>query len=240
MKRFHFKIIQILRVIGFLLKLSGGFFCICILIAFTTLPYQGLHWLGTSLSEIRNKPETIVFLGGSGMPSESNLIRIWFTSRAAFAYPGAKIIVASPGNPEDQKSTPCLIREELEFRGIDPARIELETNGTNTRSQALFTTEMTDPHKPILLITSPENMRRSILTFRKAGFSDVNALPAFENASEADFSFRDEDLGGRTLLVPDVGQNKQLRYQVWNHLKYEIMFAREAIALLYYRIKGWI
>jgi uncharacterized SAM-binding protein YcdF (DUF218 family) len=240
MKRFHFKIIQILRPIGFLLKLAGGFFCICLLMAFTTLPYQGLHWLGTSLSEIRSKPETVIFLGGGGMPGESNLIRIWFTSRAVTAFPGVRIIIASPGNPEDQNSTPCLIREELIFRGIDSARIELETNGTNTRSQALFTAKMTNPQKPVLLITSPENMRRSILTFRKAGFSAVNALPAFENASEADFSFRDEDLGGRSVLVPDVGKNNQLRYQVWNHLKYEIMFTREAIALLYYRIKGWI
>ncbi len=67
----------------------------------------------------------------------------------------------------------------------------------------------------------------------------MNALPAFENASEADFRFTDDELGGNKLPVPDVGQSMQLRYQVWNHLKYEITFIREVFALTYYKLRGW-
>ncbi len=91
----------------------------------------------------------------------------------------------------------------------------------------------------MMLVTSPEHMRRSLLCFRKAGFEQVCGLSAFENAAEADFSFRDDDLGRNPVLVPDVGSNLQLRYQVWTHLRYEIMFTREMLALVYYRLRGW-
>ena len=83
-------------------------------------------------------------------------------------------------------------------------------------------------------------MRRAVLCFRKIGFEKVNALPAFENAAEADFSFIDKELGGRQTMIPDVGSNTQVRYQVWTHLKYEILIAREIIAIGYYWLRGWI
>jgi uncharacterized SAM-binding protein YcdF (DUF218 family) len=93
---------------------------------------------------------------------------------------------------------------------------------------------------PILLITSPEHMRRTVLSFRKVGFEKVNALPAFENALEADLSFKDDDLGGNKKGVPDVGKSINMRYQLWNHLKYEILIFREIVALTYYWLRGWI
>jgi uncharacterized SAM-binding protein YcdF (DUF218 family) len=240
MKRFLFKNIQILRLFGILLMIFGGFFFLCLITAFTTLPYQGLHWLGTSLSELKEKPEKIIMLGGGGMPSESNLMRIWYTCHAATAFPGCKIIIATPGDTGVSTSTPQKIKKELVSGGIASDRIIFEPKGTNTRSQAMQSASLSDMKSPVLLITSPEHMRRSILTFRKAGFTSINALPAFENASEADFSFNDKDLGGKSVLVPGVGKNEQLRYQVWNHLKFEIIITRELTALLYYRIRGWI
>ena len=93
---------------------------------------------------------------------------------------------------------------------------------------------------PILLVTSPEHMRRSVLCFHKVGFEKVGALPAFENAVEADLSFNDDELGGNKVLMPDVGQSINMRYQLWNHLKYEILIVRETVALIYYKMRGWI
>ncbi|MFW6309729.1 MAG: hypothetical protein ACOC1D_01390, partial [Prolixibacteraceae bacterium] len=69
---------------------------------------------------------------------------------------------------------------------------------------------------------------------------NVNALPAFENAVEADLSFKDDELGGNKKMAPDVGQSIQVRYQIWTHLKYEILIAREIMALAYYKLRGWI
>jgi hypothetical protein len=83
-------------------------------------------------------------------------------------------------------------------------------------------------------------MRRAVLCFQKAGFEKVNGLPAFENALEADLTFTDDELGGNKTGVPDVGKSINARYQVWNHLKYEILIAREIAALSYYRLRGWI
>ena len=56
----------------------------------------------------------------------------------------------------------------------------------------------------------------------------------------ADFSFKDDELGGNTTLVPDVGKSMNMRYQLWNHMKYEILIVRELVALGYYKLRGWI
>ena len=145
-----------------------------------------------------------------------------------------------PGDLKDSLSTPQLMKKELELRGINPELIRFENEGTNTRAQALNCQGLVKMQSSILLVTSPEHMRRSVLCFQKAGFEKVNALPAFENAVEADLSFDDDKLGGNKTLVPDIGESINMRYQLWNHLKYEILIAREMVALAYYKLRGWI
>ena len=240
MAKNKFKIIHFLRILRIIFVLSGVFFLICVLLALTTLPFWGYHWLGTSESELKQKPETIILLGGGGMPSESNLIRSWYTEQAAKTFNGAKVVIAMPGDVTDSLSTPRLMKKELILRGVDSSLILFEHLGTNTRSQALNCKELVNEPEPILLVTSPEHMRRAVLCFRKTGFKNVNALPAFEDAVEADLSFKDDELGGNKKMVPDVGQSIQVRYQIWTHLKYEILIAREMMALAYYRLRGWI
>jgi uncharacterized SAM-binding protein YcdF (DUF218 family) len=234
------KNIHFLKILRIFTLIAGIFFLICILLAFTTLPYYGLHWLGTSESELKWKPETIILLGGGGMPSESNLMRSWYTGLAAKSFKKSAVLIAMPGEITDSLSTPNQMAKELILRGAGEDRIIYENRGTNTRAQSIYCKEMLDPHEPVLLVTSPEHARRAVLCFRKTGFKKVSALPAFENAVEADLSFKDDELGGNKLLVPDVGKSISLRYQLWNHLKYEIIFAREIIAICYYKIRGWI
>jgi uncharacterized SAM-binding protein YcdF (DUF218 family) len=234
---------RFLKVFRILLLTSGLLFMIILILSFTTLPYWGYYWLGTSQSKITEKPDYIILLGGGGMPSESSLMRAFFVHRAAVESPESQIVISIPGNPQDSMSTARLVAEELISKGIDRQRILYEQIGTNTRSEALqlkqFNSEkLTD--KSILLVTSPEHMRRAVLVFRKAGFTRVNALPAFENAIEANLFFEDDKLGGNRTLVPDIGGNTEVRYQFWNHLKYEILIAREMAALGYYKLRGWI
>ena len=240
MKRISFKNIQIFRLIRHFAMVAGILFVLLVALSFTSLPYWGYHWLGTSKSEIKSEPETVILLGGSGMPSESNLIRTWFAANAAIDFSKSQVLVVMPGEPSDPTSTPARISSELQLRGVDSLRIVFEPAGTNTRSQALECSRLLSPNRPVLLVTSPENMRRSVLSFQKVGFKSVYALPAFENASEADFSFIDDELGKSPVAVPDVGNKTSLRYQFWNHLKYEILIARELTALTYYRLRGWI
>ena len=221
----------------------GVFFLILICLSFTNLPFWGYYWLGTSVSKVTEKPDYIVLLGGGGMPSESNLMRAYFVCQAAGESPESRIIISIPGDTTDQKSTARLVAAELIRKGIEPQRIFYEEIGTNTRSQALqlqyFHSENLT-NKAVMLVSSPEHMRRAVLTFRKAGFTRISALPAFENAIEASLIFKDEELGGNKLPVPDIGSNITVRYQFWNHLKYELLIARELAALGYYKLRGWI
>ncbi|WP_372946957.1 YdcF family protein [Mariniphaga sp.] len=240
MTKTKIKSIYFLRILRIFFVLSGIFFLVAVLLAFTTLPFWGIHWLGTSKSELKWEPETIILLGGGGMPSESNLMRSWFAGKAARSFPESSLIIAMPGDITDSVSTPQLMKKELVLRGVDPQKILFESEGTNTRAQALNSQKILDNSKPILLITSPDHTRRAVLCFEKVGFEQVNALPTFENATEANLVFNDDELGGRKTAAPDVGKSIQIRYQVWNHLKYEITFAREMLALGYYKLRGWI
>ncbi|WP_073001173.1 YdcF family protein [Mariniphaga anaerophila] len=240
MNKTKIKNIYFLRILRIFFVLSGIFLLTVVIIAFTTLPYWGIHWLGTSKSKIKAEPQTIILMGGAGMPSESNLIRAWYTGNAAKSFPDASVVIAMPGNLSDSTSTPQLMKKELILRGVSTQNIRFENEGTNTRSQALNCQKLLGTSQPILLVTSPDHMRRAVLSFSKAGFEKVNALPAFENATEADLTFSDDALGGKKTVAPDVGESIQVRYQVWNHLKYEITFAREIAALAYYKIRGWI
>jgi len=221
----------------------GILFFVLLVLSFTTLPYWGYYWLGTSKSKIAEKPDYIVLLGGGGMPSESNLMRAFFVFKAAKEFPESHIVIATPGDTADLKSTARLVAAELISKGINPQRILYEQTGTNTRMEALSLQKFDAgqiAQKSVLLVTSPEHMRRSVLVFRKVGFTRISALPAFENALEADLVFKDDELGGNKKFIPNIGSSISLRYQFWNHLKYEILIAREMVALGYYKLRGWI
>jgi len=220
--------------------LAGVLSTLLLILAFTTLPFYAYHWLGTSRAGVTREPGNIILLGGAGMPSESNLMRSWYAARASLLYPTASVTVAMPGNPTDSISTPSAMRKELALRGVPEHTIGFESTGTNTRSQALACLRLFDKDTPILLITSPEHMRRAVLSFQKAGFTQVDGIPAFDNPSEASFRFDDRKVGGQQPYLPDVGNNTQIRYQIWNHLRYEIMVLREIFALTYYKLRGWI
>lgn len=240
MSRIKSQRIYFLKFFRNVFAIIGLFFAVCVVLALTEQPFWGFHWLGTSKSELRWKPETIILLGGGGMPSESNLMRSWYAEKAGKSFPDAALVIAIPGDITDTLSTPQLLKKELVLRGVNSKSIRFENEATNTRAQALNCQRTIKMQSPILLVTSPEHARRSVLCFQKAGFEKVNCLPAFENALEADLTFNDNILGGNKTILPDVGNNTNMRYQLWNHLKYEILIAREMMALAYYKLRGWI
>jgi hypothetical protein len=175
------------------------------------------------------------------MPSESGLIRCYHAAEVAASFPEAKVILSLPGDPEDSSSSICMMRHELLIREVDSSRIVLESDATNTRAQAMniFTENKGIQYDNVVIVTSPEHLYRAVKTFERAGFSHVDGFPAFEEAIEADLFFDGEKLGGRKY-IPEIGGTVQLRYQFWNHLKYEILILREFTAIAYYKIKGWI
>lgn len=221
----------------------GGLFVVILILSFTTLPFWMYYRLGTTSADYRFAPKRIILLGAGGMPSEANLLRAYTTAELATRFPEAEVEIALTKGIGESLSGSAIgqLRDELVHRGVKENRILLEVRGHNTREQAqrIFE-EIRLPEYPIILITSPEHLYRSLLSFRKVGFSNVGGTAAFEKALEEELTYRSEKLGGRKLPGPEVGESLQLRYQFWNHLHYQVKCYREYLALAYYKIKGWI
>jgi uncharacterized SAM-binding protein YcdF (DUF218 family) len=233
---------RVWKILKILLILTGCIFISLCIIAFTTLPFWAYYNLGTKNSEISQPPAAIVMLGGEGIPSGDGLLRAYYTAKISVANPESAVVIAIPGDFSDSLSAPRLVKNELIMRGVYPNSISFENTGRNTREQAqkLSVGKTSGQlNQPITLVTSPEHMKRAVLAFRKCGFTKVSGLPTFEYSLDADLTFRDSDLKGNPI-APPIGNNLQVRYQFWNHLKYEVIVLREYFALSYYKLRGWI
>jgi uncharacterized SAM-binding protein YcdF (DUF218 family) len=215
------------------LFLFGIFTFLLFLLSFTDIPFLAYHKLGTGLPPLHEKPDVIVVMGGSGMPSPDGLIRTYFASEAAKLFPTAEIIIALPYNEEDSLYQLDLMANELVIRGIDSTRIIYEPLGYNTRSQAVNIGAMYTNKSQIdmLIVTTPEHMYRSIQSFKKVGFLQVGGLPTFEKPLDEVKLQEDEDAESPNLAF---------RYNMWSYLNYELVVLREYFAISYYKLKGWI
>jgi len=236
------------RPIKILLKIFSCFFIglgiifsIIIFLAFTEQPFWWYYHLGKANSTYRFKPHTLILLGGAGMPSESNLIRAYYTCYFSKQNKEANVIVALPQDSiYDNSSTRQLVNFLIK-NGVDSTKIWIEKNGRNTRQQALNILQQKPAIKnaPVVLITSPEHMYRSIAVFKKVGFSTLGGEPCFEAALDSHLDFNEDDLGGKKTILT-IGNKTNIRYQFWNHLKYEVLVAREKVAYFYYYLKDWV
>jgi uncharacterized SAM-binding protein YcdF (DUF218 family) len=231
---------MIRRILKYTVISLGCLFFILILLSLTPAPFWAWYSMSTKHAGIHRPPDFIVVLGGGGMPSESGLMRTWYAGKAGGYYTRSKVIIALPGDTNDSTSSVCLMKQELMMRGISAKRISFEPEGTNTRSQALNIAALrVTRDAAMLIITSPDHLYRAVLSFRKAGFLKVDGMPAFETAIESELSFNDRLLGGKKWM-PSVGKNITVRYQFWTQLHYEQLIIREWLAIVYYRLNGWI
>lgn len=220
-----------------LLRIVGSMAILLFLLSLTDLPYEAYHWLGTSNSNLKKKPNTIVLLGGSGMPSPDGFIRCYYAAEAAAKFPLAPIIIALPFNENDSNAQQKMMAHELLIRGIDTARILYESLGFNTHSQAENIAAMHGPskaHKTLVLITSPEHMYRSVKVFEKAGYLSVGGVPTFEKPIDK------EKIKDKLKTKDKRVKSLDLRYNIWSYLHYELLVCKEFFAISYYKLKGWI
>ncbi|HEY0978370.1 MAG TPA: YdcF family protein [Flavobacteriales bacterium] len=215
----------------------GGATLVLMILACTRVPYDVHRWLGTGAGLLESAPDRILVLGGSGMPSGPELLRLHYAAALAKEFPEARILLV---HPED---TAILAAMELELRlrGVAPHRIGQEDEGTSTRAQALaaFAHQPALRTESIALVTAPENMYRSVRTFRRVGCTRVAGVPAFDTPMFVDLAYDHRGVGGR-VFVPDVSERSGLRYTFWNYLKLEITCLREFFAISYYRLNGWL
>ncbi|MBX2971699.1 MAG: YdcF family protein [Flavobacteriales bacterium] len=214
----------------------GSLALLLIVLACTRVPFDMHRWLGSGAGECRTAPEAIVVLGGSGMPSGPELLRLHHAAALAVAVPAAPVYIMHP----DTGATMRQMVAELVLRGVQVARIRPVPLGENTREQALvFARQWKAGQGSVAVVTAPENMYRSVHAFRKAGVAQVCGAPAWDHAMPHDFAYRHKAIGGKAW-APDVSGNIGLRYTFWNYLKLEITCLREFAAIAYYRVNGWI
>lgn len=229
------RIFRVFVIIWFVFSFTG------FVLSFTTLPFWAWHKLSQRGNEYSFQPEYIIVMANNGMPSQSNLMNIYQTAMLTKRYPHADIVVAIPEDSTSEMVNSCRILDEMIFRGIDSTKIYFENEGRNTRAQALNILRnicKSEP-RPILIVSSPEHIYRTVRVFEKLGFDNAGSYPCFDNTVQNNLAFDAMDLGGNKA-VPDIGANQQLRYQFWNHLKYEIIVLREYAAIFYYELQGWI
>ncbi len=222
-----------------IIYITGWIFIVMIALSFTDYPYLVYHWLGTSKIEKIDDPNYIVLMGAGGMPGPQGLLRCYYTALVAEKYPQSKIIVALPADSASFEDSDhfAMINELLRW-GIDSERILSEIKGTNTFTQAANIKQIAEnTEAKVLVITSPEHMYRSILTFKKAGFGTVTGVATFENSFDEELLI-EETIKGKKSSKPE--RNLDLRYNMWSYLQYEIIVMREITAITYYKLMGYI
>jgi len=223
------------KVARFLLLFCGVSAIVLMALVLTDVPYFAYHQLGTHCERLKRNPEVIVVLGGSGMPSADGLIRTYFAAKAAIKFAQADVIIAHPYDNDSLSTRQLdLMAHELIIRGVDSLRISYEPNGTSTHSQSAHIFEMlqVQNESPVLVITSPEHMYRSIRSLQKAGLQNVGGLPSFEQPI-SEKTLKGKKKNGEKVALA-------WRYNFWSYLRYEILVLREYCAIAYYKLNGWI
>jgi uncharacterized SAM-binding protein YcdF (DUF218 family) len=218
----------------------AGLLMLQALLLFTPFPWRMYTNLSLSETRLDVNPSWIVVLGGGGIPSESGLMRTYYGARAAKRYPDARVVVALPEDGDVDDSPVGRMRDELVLRGVQADRITLEPRGVNTRAQALEMRRIaTNDQARILVVTSPEHIRRAVGTFRKAGFKNADGYPAHDTYEGGDLSVSSDAVQSPLVIQPVEG-SLFLRYNVWNNANYLLRASREWVAITYYKLKGWM
>lgn len=229
---------RILRLgLRVLIQVLGGLALLMWLLALTPLPGLAYGWLGRVEAPPAGAPELIVMMGGGGIPSESGLMRCYATAALARQHAKARVMVAMPFEPGEGPGRPSAVVQELMLRGVEKSRITQEGAGRHTREQALkvWTLAGGEKRQPVVtVVSSPEHIRRSALSFRRVGFAKVGGAPAFSQHLEANLALTESG------TMPNPAHSVLLRYRMWDNLLLEIKVLRECTALLYYRVRGWI
>lgn len=210
---------------------------IMVILAFTRLPFDAHRSLGERNSLYHFTPEVVLMMGGSGMPSSANLIRLWYVAKAARQYPKAEIILVHLPDSGVARSMVSFLSQ----MDIDSSRIRLQLKGNNTREQVVELRHSWPSlmNKRLVVITSPDHMYRTLGVFRKVGFEKLGGISAFEVPVFVSLDYDHRRLGGRRM-VPDVSGHTDLRYNFWNYINLEIICLREYAAIFYYWLNGWI
>ena len=216
-----------MRYLGrIIVSISAVLFLLQVALATPLLDGVVESWLQVTEAGAMDDPRYIVVLGGGGIPSDTGLMRTYYGARHSISFPDATVIVALPADEDPEASSVGRMKDELVLRGVPESSILMETEGRNTHEQAEKVKAMLGPgaiHDPVHIVTESTHLRRSVLCFRKAGFSRVFGIGTHNTGAEA-------DMGAGTFL----------RYTLWSNLQLQIRVFREMIATGMYKLRGWV
>ena len=114
----------------------------------------------------------------NGRPTRDLIYRVDMAQEYIRLHPEAKLILTG-GNPDERGITEAeVMRRLLLKRGVKAERMILEDKSDSTKQNFKNTTNLVDPEKPIVLISSGFHMDRAVKIAKKAGFKTVYRLPA--------------------------------------------------------------
>lgn len=209
-----------IKLIKITLILSGLTLFLLIFSCFTNIPSTFYKTLKKGPHESSLTPEYIVVLGGGGIPSESGLMRTYAAATLNNKYPHATFIVCLPTDEDSELSHTALMKKELVMRGVAPSRVLMETKGRNTYEESAEVFSMVG-NKPVMIVSSNYHIKRSVMCFQKAGFSEVCSY--FNKDGHID---------------ADMGKFLTLRYGFWQNLNKWVWVFREYTAIIIYKVLG--
>jgi len=136
---------------------------------------------------------------------------------------GPAILVSGgvTGRHEGARSEADAMRTAIVQLGVPPDRVTIEEESKTTREEALVIARMLAgrPSQPIVLVTSPTHMARSLAVFRAAGLDVIpSAAPIKPDHWSEKRRWMPSDFG---LLLFDI-------------------VVYDTAATLYYRLRGWM
>lgn len=249
---------RVLRWTGRALACAGAAGIALAGLQFTRVPWKAYSFLsedGGKGIEAGWEPTHIFVPGGSGVPGMSGLMRLWYAAAAAGKHPGVPVWIALPcGEGDAGDPAAAAYAAELRLRGVSGERCEPRGCGENTRAQAVALVKALEGKEvKVLLVTSPEHVRRACLAVRRAARDagleiDVRGLAAAnlsledhsDGLAEGASSGEGSMSGKRDVPPIGAGVPEAFRYGFWNQAQYSVDSAREGVALAYYWCKGWI
>ena len=95
-------------------------------------------------------------------------------------HPDAVIIASGGQGPDEPMSEAECIREELIRRGVDPARIQMEDESTDTRENLINCLKLFgDPEARVGIVTNNFHVYRAVRIARKAGLHNACGIAGY-------------------------------------------------------------
>lgn len=163
-----------LRVIGWLLRLVTAGLAVFVLLLGGRVIFAGL-------ANDAGEADTAIVLGMAledGRPTRDLLLRLDTAEAYAAEHPQSRLILTGGNQDEKGRTEAAVMKEILLERGLDESRIITEDQATDTKENFRNAAAMTDPSRPVVIVTSNYHMNRAVRIAGSAGFSSVMRVPA--------------------------------------------------------------